>query len=92
MAHRVCAHLAREALVAALEQWPQSGVPNNPAAWLTATAKRRAGGRGQRPTATPTTESVAEGRSFEYRTNGGDEHGGAKSAFSIQAPADSRNR
>jgi RNA polymerase sigma factor (sigma-70 family) len=34
--------LAQEALVAALEQWPQSGVPDNPAAWLTATAKRRA--------------------------------------------------
>ena len=28
--------------MAALEQWPQSGVPDNPAAWLTATAKRRA--------------------------------------------------
>lgn len=34
--------LAQEALVAALEQWPKSGVPDNPAAWLTATAKRRA--------------------------------------------------
>jgi predicted RNA polymerase sigma factor len=34
--------LAQEALVAALKQWPQSGVPDNPAAWLTATAKRRA--------------------------------------------------
>jgi len=34
--------LAQEALVAALEKWPQSGVPDNPAAWLTATAKRRA--------------------------------------------------
>jgi predicted RNA polymerase sigma factor len=34
--------LAQEALVAALEQWPQSGVPDNSAAWLTATAKRRA--------------------------------------------------
>jgi len=34
--------LAQEALVAALEQWPQSGVPDNPAAWLTATAQRRA--------------------------------------------------
>ncbi|NYF79003.1 sigma-70 family RNA polymerase sigma factor [Granulicella arctica] len=33
---------AQEALVAALEQWPQSGVPENPGAWLTATAKRRA--------------------------------------------------
>src|ERR1700761_9246245 len=34
--------LAQEALVAALEQWPETGVPDNPAAWLTATAKRRA--------------------------------------------------
>ncbi len=34
--------LAQEALVAALEQWPQTGVPDNPGAWLTATAKRRA--------------------------------------------------
>jgi RNA polymerase sigma factor (sigma-70 family) len=34
--------LAQEALVAALEQWPRTGIPDNPAAWLTATAKRRA--------------------------------------------------
>ncbi len=34
--------LAQEALLAALEQWPASGVPENPGAWLTATAKRRA--------------------------------------------------
>jgi RNA polymerase sigma factor (sigma-70 family) len=34
--------LAQEALVAALEQWPETGVPDNPGAWLTATAKRRA--------------------------------------------------
>jgi predicted RNA polymerase sigma factor len=34
--------LAQDALVAALEQWPQSGVPDNPAAWLTAAAKHRA--------------------------------------------------
>jgi RNA polymerase sigma-70 factor, ECF subfamily len=34
--------LAQDALVAALEQWPQSGVPNNPGAWLMTTAKRRA--------------------------------------------------
>jgi RNA polymerase sigma-70 factor (ECF subfamily) len=33
--------LAQEALVAALEQWPESGVPDNPGAWLMATAKRR---------------------------------------------------
>jgi RNA polymerase sigma factor (sigma-70 family) len=34
--------LAQDALVAALEQWPESGVPNNPGAWLMAVAKRRA--------------------------------------------------
>lgn len=34
--------LAQDALVAALEQWPQSGVPANPGAWLMATAKHRA--------------------------------------------------
>ncbi|WP_133743219.1 DUF6596 domain-containing protein [Actinorugispora endophytica] len=34
--------IAQDALVAALEQWPESGVPNNPGAWLTAVAKRRA--------------------------------------------------
>jgi RNA polymerase sigma-70 factor, ECF subfamily len=34
--------LAQDALVAALEQWPESGVPHNPGAWLMATAKHRA--------------------------------------------------
>ncbi|MDQ3600036.1 MAG: RNA polymerase subunit sigma-24, partial [Actinomycetota bacterium] len=34
--------LAQDALVAALEQWPESGVPRNPGAWLLAIAKRRA--------------------------------------------------
>src|SRR5580704_9250219 len=34
--------LAQEALVAALEQWPKNGVPDNPGAWLMATAKNRA--------------------------------------------------
>ncbi len=34
--------LAQDALVAALEQWPSQGVPQNPAAWLMATAKHRA--------------------------------------------------
>ncbi len=33
--------LAQDALVAALEQWPQSGIPDNPGAWLMAVAKRR---------------------------------------------------
>ncbi len=34
--------LAQDALVAALEQWPESGVPRNPGAWLMSTARRRA--------------------------------------------------
>nr|WP_202802842.1 sigma factor [Singulisphaera acidiphila] len=34
--------LAQDALVAALERWPESGVPDNPGAWLMATAKYRA--------------------------------------------------
>jgi len=34
--------LAQDALVAALERWPEAGVPENPGAWLMATAKRRA--------------------------------------------------
>ena len=34
--------LAQDALVAALEHWPESGIPDNPGAWLMATAKRRA--------------------------------------------------
>ena len=33
--------LAQDALVAALERWPQSGIPENPGAWLMATAKHR---------------------------------------------------
>src|SRR5436190_18112430 len=38
----VAEELAQDALVAALEQWPESGVPENPGAWLMATAKHRA--------------------------------------------------
>src|SRR6516225_10477781 len=34
--------LTQDALVAALEDWPSSGVPERPGAWLMATAKRRA--------------------------------------------------
>jgi RNA polymerase sigma-70 factor (ECF subfamily) len=34
--------VAQDALVAALEQWPRTGVPDNPGAWLTTAAKRRA--------------------------------------------------
>jgi RNA polymerase sigma factor (sigma-70 family) len=38
----VAEELAQDALVTALEQWPESGVPDNPGAWLMATAKHRA--------------------------------------------------
>jgi predicted RNA polymerase sigma factor len=38
----VAEELAADALVAALEHWPRDGVPANPGAWLTTTAKRRA--------------------------------------------------
>lgn len=38
----VAEDLAQDALVAALEQWPKSGVPDNPGAWLMASAKHRA--------------------------------------------------
>ncbi|MDB4990681.1 MAG: polymerase subunit sigma-24, partial [Myxococcaceae bacterium] len=34
--------LAQDALVTALERWPEAGVPDNPGAWLMATAKNRA--------------------------------------------------
>jgi RNA polymerase sigma-70 factor, ECF subfamily len=37
----VAEDLAQDALVAALEQWPSSGIPENPGAWLMATAKHR---------------------------------------------------
>jgi RNA polymerase sigma factor (sigma-70 family) len=38
----IAEELAQDALVAALEQWPESGIPENPGAWLMATAKHRA--------------------------------------------------
>ncbi|ADD45374.1 RNA polymerase sigma factor [Stackebrandtia nassauensis] len=38
----IAEELAQDALVAALEQWPRSGVPDKPGAWLMATAKHRA--------------------------------------------------
>src|SRR5580765_1450673 len=34
--------LAQDALLAALERWPERGIPTNPGAWLMATAKHRA--------------------------------------------------
>jgi RNA polymerase sigma factor (sigma-70 family) len=38
----IAEELAQDALVAALEQWPESGIPDNPGAWLMAAAKHRA--------------------------------------------------
>src|SRR5688572_30106146 len=38
----VAEDLAQDAFVVALEKWPESGVPDNPGAWLMATAKHRA--------------------------------------------------
>ena len=38
----IAEELAQDALVAALKRWPEQGVPDNPAAWLMATAKNRA--------------------------------------------------
>src|SRR5580692_7371527 len=38
----VAEDLAQEALVTALEHWPETGIPDNPGAWLMATAKNRA--------------------------------------------------
>jgi RNA polymerase sigma factor (sigma-70 family) len=38
----IAEELAQDALVAALEQWPESGIPDNPGAWLMSTAKHRA--------------------------------------------------
>src|SRR5712692_6494774 len=38
----IAEELAQDALVAALEQWPASGIPDNPGAWLTAAGKHRA--------------------------------------------------
>src|SRR5262245_13839309 len=38
----VAEDLAQDALVAALEQWPDAGIPRNPGAWLMAAAKHRA--------------------------------------------------
>ncbi|MGA7312873.1 MAG: sigma factor, partial [Silvibacterium sp.] len=38
----IAEELAQDALVTALERWPEEGIPENPAAWLMTAAKRRA--------------------------------------------------
>lgn len=52
--------LAQDALVAALEQWPESGVPNKPAAWLMATARHRAIDRIRRDRRLQSLEALGE--------------------------------
>jgi RNA polymerase sigma factor (sigma-70 family) len=59
--------LAQDALVAALEQWPRSGVPDNPGAWLMATAKNRAIDRLRRKEMAARKEEEL-GRETELRT------------------------
>src|SRR5687768_18227416 len=63
--------LAQEALVAALEQWPESGVPDNPGAWLMGTGKHRAVDRLRR--AEVHDRKTAE-LSREMEVRGGAEH------------------
>lgn len=58
--------LAQEALLAALEQWPQSGVPDNPGAWLMATARHRGIDRLRRER-TAERKSAELGRELELR-------------------------
>src|SRR4051794_38905394 len=58
--------LAGDALVAALEQWPEQGVPNNPGAWLMTIAKRRAIDRIRR-NALAERKQDELGRDFEER-------------------------
>jgi RNA polymerase sigma-70 factor (ECF subfamily) len=62
----VAEDLAQDALVAALEQWPRSGVPDNPGAWLMAIAKRRAIDRIRRNTLAERKQEEL-GRDFEER-------------------------
>src|SRR3954447_13443418 len=51
----IAEELAQDALVTALERWPTSGIPDNPGAWLMATAKHRA------------IDSVRRGKRFEQK-------------------------
>ena len=58
--------LAQDALVAALERWPESGIPDKPGAWLTATAKHRAIDTFRR-SETLTRKTAELGRELEQR-------------------------
>jgi RNA polymerase sigma factor (sigma-70 family) len=68
----VAEELAQDALVTALEQWPRSGIPDNPGAWLMAAAKHRAIDhlRRERMLARKH-EALGHELEMEQRTNGG---------------------
>jgi RNA polymerase sigma-70 factor (ECF subfamily) len=67
----VAEELAQDAMVTALEQWPRSGVPDNPGAWLMATAKRRAIDRLRRKkVAERTHEEIGRGLEARQRATG----------------------
>jgi RNA polymerase sigma factor (sigma-70 family) len=72
--------LAQDALVTALERWPASGVPDNPGAWLMATAKNRAIDRLRR-------SRVAE-RSHEQIGHAADAAGGDDVVAALEAALD----
>src|ERR1700688_3251749 len=64
--------LAQDALVTALEQWPRSGIPDNPGAWLMATAKHRAIDHLRRERMlTRKHEALGHKLQMEQQTNGG---------------------
>ena len=57
--------LAQEALLAALERWPQTGVPDNPGAWLTTVAKNRAMDHLRRSRMLERAHSTIQGEAFK---------------------------
>jgi RNA polymerase sigma factor (sigma-70 family) len=68
----VAEELAQDALVTALEQWPRSGIPDNPGAWLMATAKHRAIDHLRRERMlTRKHEALGHELEMEQQTNGG---------------------
>src|SRR6202521_2025048 len=68
----VAEELAQDALVTALEQWPRSGIPDNPGAWLMATAKHRAIDHLRRERMlTRKHEALGHELQMEQQTNGG---------------------
>src|SRR5664279_2379569 len=79
--------LAPDALVAALEQWPDSGVPENPGAWLMAVAKRRAGDRRAAPENAPRAQaSRARPRTGDRTAVGRSDDGYRLSLIHISEP------